>query len=139
MSSTVNKTNYFAILLRQKANLVSLTEANRVAGAVPLALAGVMNDSQLNLILQLLPPDAIPSSANQKFYHRIDRRGGGAAEFNLAILLARLQAVLNLTGPDEAIQYIRAYFLAASALMNESDIARLFGLLPPQLVRVIHD
>lgn len=137
----MNSTNYFAILLRQKANLVSLAEADRVAGAVPLALAGVFGDQQLQQILSLLPTAASKSASKQKFYHRIDKSKPSTpqTEFNLAILLARLKIILKLTGSDEAEQYLRAYFRAASALMHSSDTTRLLGLLPPQLVHIIYD
>jgi len=130
--------NYFAILLRQKANLRSLTEADRITGAVPLALAGVMGEGQLKQILSMLPAAATTKS-DQKFYHRLDRRRAPVIEFSLPILLTRLQTILNLTGSDEAEQYLRAYFGSARALMHESDTRRLLNLLPPQLAILIND
>lgn len=126
---------YFTILLRQKANLASMSAAERLAGAVPVALDTLLPQQQLEQIFQLLPNAA--SQNKPKFYHRLSGKKQ-QPDFTLAVYLQRLMTLLNLTGVEEAVTYTQAYFRSAIALMDQSDSTRLLGTLPPQLAALIY-
>lgn len=121
-------TNYFYVLLKTRANLLSEAAAARVAGGVVLALEGVLAPAQFERLVALLPHSA--TYAERKFYYKVAVK---PKPFNQAVLYYRLETLLNLSGPDEAEQYIAAYLSSARVLMSDSDSRKFEALLPPQL------
>lgn len=126
--SNVSSENYFYILLQQRSGALNQAAAQRIAGAVSLALDGVLAERTSQAIFTLVPASAIPPSA--KFYHHIKPNH---AEFSLPLLLRRLRILLSLSGSDEALHYLQSYFSATKVLAGPARSSRIAHLLPIEL------
>ncbi len=126
--SDVNTENYFYVILQQQSGALNQEAARRIAGAVGLALDGVLPDRISQVVFELVPSTAVPSSA--KFYHRLKHN---RAEFSLPLLLRRLRVLLSLSGSDEALHYLQSYFVATKILAGPARSKRIANLLPIEL------
>ncbi len=120
--------DYFLALVKQHANLLSNSDAERATRAVTSALDATIEAKRSERLFAILPGYLQPS--RQKFFVRL---GGLQPRYRHATIVERLKISLQLTDNTEVTNLLKAYFRAVKTVADPHSKIKLARVLPPEL------
>lgn len=123
--------DYFIALVKQHANLVGSSDAERAIRAITIVLDANIDPKRAEYLFSILPVYLRPS--RQKFFVRLM---DWQPHYKHVTMLERLKASLQLTDSIEATVLLRAYFGAIKVVINPQDKLKLARALPSELNQI---
>lgn len=125
---TTQTPEHFLALIKQRANLQSIQQAQRLTANINEALELTLQEDRRKLYFGYAPTYLRP---------RKTRLFSRALEWNKqyrhATLIERLMITQNLSDTTEAENYLRAYFSTVSIVCGTKNFAKIYSILPTEL------
>lgn len=126
---------HFVALIKQHANLTSLSESERVIREIVSGLDATLPFDQHKLFFAYTPRYIQPKK--QVFYHRVGSHK--TTQFDYYVLLQRIMIQENLTDQSEAEARLRAFLTAIRIVLSPRSYHNLYTILPLSLKSLIKD